>query len=283
MKSYVKTYSKILFCLTLFCCCNLNAFAFIECDGKINVYEWDECEQTVLFDDFNVSGSCYHSVCVKHKYIEEDRRVYLGVLMENHNNSLDKVPENTSNEIYISFNNSSEIIVRSDLTSDYNEGEFSLKFGYFPDSFGGCNYELDCVLKELEYDEILTMNIRIKDYEGNVTQTYEVNIKSEEMKEEESVSLEEAEKESEKESKKKAEKITKRKTTKKYSSKTTKAKTTKKAETTTEYVTAILTEEYETYSETLKKNNNSILIIGVACVLTSVAAMCVALFKKENK
>lgn len=282
MRSLSKWFGSALLCSLMLFFCSVNSWAYIECDGKINLYEWEECEQTVLFDDAGVSGNAYHSLCVKHKYIEEDRRIYLGILMENLNSELDKAPENMTNTVYISFNNSSEIVLHSDRTAEYNEDEFFLNFDCFADSFGGCAYEMECVLKELKYDEILTMNIRVEDYNGDVSQTYQINIKSEELKEEESLSVAESEKESEKESKEAAKKAEKEKTSKK-SSKTSKTKTTKPKETTTEFITAVLTEEYKAYSETVEKNNNSVLIIGIACVVTSVAAMCITLFRKDKK
>lgn len=260
----------------------INSAAYIECDGKLNLYEWDEYEQTVLFEDEGISGNAYHSLVVKHKYIDSDRRVYLGISMEILNKKINGNPEEAFNEIYISFNDSSEIVLCSDMTADFNEDEFYLDFGYSADSFGGCTYEVECVLKELEYDNILTMNIQLADHNGDTSQVYEIKIKSEELKEEESVSEAESIKEAEKESKKAAKEEAKNKTTKK-SSRTTKVKTTKPKETTTEFVTAIITEAYEEYSKVIEKNNRSTIIIGVACVVTSVAAMCVALFKKERK
>lgn len=273
-----KIFSIMILCLILCNIFTLNSFAYIECDGKINIYEWEDCEQTVLFRGTNASGNAYHSFCVKHRYIEEDRRIYLGVMLENINSQSSESPENATSEIHLSFNNSSEIVLRSDLTADYNENEFSVNFGCLSDSFGGSNYEVECVLKELEYDDVLTVNISAKDYNGEVTQIYQIYIESEEKKEEESQSVAESEKESEKEAKKSQ----KNKTTKK-SVRTTKPKTTKKAETTTEFITAIITEDYETYSEKAEKNNRSIIIIGVACVVTSIAAVCVSLFQKEKK
>ncbi len=282
MKKYTKCFAVLLMCIVLAACLSVESFAFIDCDGVINVYEWEECEQTILFDDAGKSGNAYHSLCVKHKYIEEDRRVYLGILMEILNSELNKTPENTANKIYLSFNNSSEIVISSDLTAEYNDDEFSLNFGYREDDFGGCIYEVECVLKALEYDEILDLNISVRDFNGKMSQIYQINIKSEEQKEEESVSAAESEKASEKESEKASRKAAKEKATQKSSSKTTKARTTKPKETTTEFVTAIITEEYKAYSETVKDNNRATIIIGVACVVTSVAAMCVALFKKEN-
>lgn len=278
MKTFIKKCSITLICLTLILCCTLNSFAYIECDGNVNAYEWEGTEQVILFEGFGHSGCCYHSACVKFKYIEEDRRVYLAVFLENSNSDLSKTPEDTSNEIYFSFNNSSRLTLRSNLTSDYNEDEFFLNYGYFADSFGGGTYEAEIVLKELEYDETITVNFSVKDYNSDTSQTYKIVIKSEELKEEESESISAAEKEKEK-----AAKTTKEKTTKKSSSRTTKKRTTTKKETTTEFITAVLTEDYETYSETMEKNSNSILIIGVACVVTSVAAMCVAMFKKDKQ
>lgn len=283
----VKAICLIFLCFLIVAVCTINSVAYIECDGKLNLYEWDEYEQTVLFEDMGVSGNAYHSLVVRHKYIDSDRRVYLGILTEILNSELDKAPESIFNEIYISFNDSSEIVLRSDMTSDYNEDEFYLDFGYSADSFGGCTYEVECVLKELEYDNILTMNIQLADHNGDTSQVYEIKIKSEELKEEESVSEAESIKEAEKESKKAAKEEVKNKTTRKSSRttkvRTTKAKTTKKKETTTEFVTAVITEPYKEYSQVIEKNNRTTIIIGVACVVTSVAAMCVALFKKEKK
>lgn len=275
-------FSIVMLCLML---CNVftaNSFAYIECDGKINIYEWEDCEQTILFKGSNASGNAYHSMCVKHKYIEEDRRIYLGILLENINSQSSKSPEENASEIHLSFNDSSEIVLRSDLTAEYDENAFAVNFGCVDDSFGGTNYEVECVLKELDYDEVLTVNISAGDYNSETTQTYQIHIKSEEKKEEESRSVAESEKESEKEAKKnQKEKTTKKPRTTKP--KTTKPKTTKEKESTTEFVTVRITEDYETYSEKTEKNNRSIIIIGVACVVTSIAAVCVSLFKKEKK
>ena len=276
-------------CLIMVAVCTINSAAYIDCDGRLNLYEWDEYEQPVLFDRGGVSGNAYHSPVVKHKYIDSDRRVYLGISMEIMNDKIEGTPKDIFNEICISFNNSSGIVLCSDMTSDFNEDEFYLDFGYFADDFGGCTYEVECVLKELEYDNILTMNIQLTDHNGDTSQIYEIKIKSEELKEEESVSEAESIKESEKESKKaekaKTTKTTKSKATKAGTAKarTTKAKTTKPKETTTEFVTAVITESYQEYSEVIENNNKSTIIIGAACVVTSVAAMCVALFKKEKK
>ncbi len=241
-----KSIFSIFFCLLMVFICTVNSFAYIECDGKLNLYEWDEYEQTVLFDHGGVSGNAYHSLVVKHKYIDSDRRVYLGISMEILSDKFNGSPEDIFNEIYISFNDSSEIVLCSDMTSDVNEDEFYLDFGYSADSFGGCTYEVECVLKELEYDNILTMNIQLADHNGDTSQIYEIKIKSEELKEEESVSEAESIKEAEKESKKDAKEESKNKTTKKAPRttkvRTSKAKTTKAKETTTEFVTAVITE-----------------------------------------
>ena len=280
-----KSICLMLICLIMVAVGTINSAAYIECDGKLNLYEWDEYEQTVLFDRGGVSGNAYHSLVVKHKYIDSDRRVYLGISMEILSDKFEEFSEDAFNEICISFNNSSEIVLCSDMTSDYNEDEFYLDFGYFADGFGGCTYEVECVLKELEYDNILTMNIQLKDHNGDTSQIYQIKIKSEELKEEESVSEAESIKEAERESKKaekESKKAEKDKTTKK-SARTTKAKTTKAKETTTEFKTAVITESYEEYSKVIEKNNNSTIIIGIACVVTSVAAMSIALFKKEKK
>ncbi|MBR3587943.1 MAG: hypothetical protein IKL16_00105 [Clostridia bacterium] len=274
----VKAMCLIFLCFMMVAVGTINSAAYIECDGKLNLYEWDEYEQTVLFDHGGASGNAYHSLVVKHKYIDSDRRVYLGISMEILSDKFNGNPEDAFNEIYISFNNSSEIILCSDMTSDFNEDEFYLDFGYSADSFGGCTYEVECVLKELEYDNILVMNIQLADHNGDTSQIYQIKIKSEELKEEESVSEAESIKEAEKESKK----AEKEKTTKKATC-TTKVKTTKPKETTTEFVTAVITEPYEEYSKVIEKNNRSTIIIGVACVVSSVAAMCAVLFKKEKK
>lgn len=272
------SYKIIIFCILLCNIFTLNSFAYIDCDGNVNMYEWEDCEQTLLFRGTNASGNVYHSMSVNHKYIEEDRRIYLGILLEDINSQTSKLPENATSEIHLSFNNSSEIVLCSDLTSEYDENAFFVKFGYVADSFGGSSYEVECVLKELEYDDTLTLNISAEDYNGEVTQIYQISVKSEEKKEEESQSVAESEKESEKEAKKSQ----KNKTTKK-AVRTTKPKTTKKPETTTEFITARITEDYETYYEKTEKNNRSIIIIGVACVVTSVAAVCVSMFQKEKK
>ena len=272
MKHIIKKCGFIFVCISIVLCFTLNTSAYIECDGNANTYEWKNVEQNMLFERSGHSGCCYHSACVKFKYIEQDRRIYLAVFIDN---SVSNDFDGSVSEIILSFNDSSEVILRSDLTSDYNEDAFFMNFGYFSDGAGGGTYETEIVLKELEYDNILTLNIALKDYHGDTSQIYQLNIKSEEFKEEESESLSRAEKESEK--KAKEEKQSKKQTYKKSSSKTT-----KKKETTTEFRTAVLTESYESYSQTLEKNNKSILIIGISCVATSVCAMCVALFSKKQ-
>ncbi|MBE6784520.1 MAG: hypothetical protein E7536_10995 [Ruminococcaceae bacterium] len=274
MKHFIKKCGIFTVCFCVILCCVLNSFAYIDCDGNINAYEWKDVEQNILFERSGHSGCCYHSACVKFKYIEQDRRIYLAVFLDN---SINNDFDGTDSEIIISFNDSSEVILRTDLTSDYNEDAFLVNFGYFADGAGGGTYETEIVLKELEYDNILTLNLTLKDYHGDTSQTYQLNIKSEEFKEEESESLAQAEKESEEA----AEEASKNKTTKKTSAKTTKKKTTTEKETTTEFKTAVITESYESYSRTLEKNNNSILIIGGACVVTSLCAMCIVLFKKK--
>ncbi len=253
---------------------NLKASAYIESDGAINLYEWEKCDQTILFRGYEASGSCYHSICVKYRYIQLDRRIYIAVLAENGNSDLSKAPENNYTELFLSFNNSSKINICSDGNAHYNEDDFFVKYGSKNDSFGGVAYETEIVLKETGFNETLTMYLQMKDYENNLTQIFEVKIKSEELKEKEAESVAESENQSEKEAKANA------KTTK---SRTTKKKTTTKKETTTELKTAIITEEYVPYSEELKKSNRGIIGIGVACVLTSVAAMCVSVFKKDKK
>ncbi len=249
---------------------DLKADAYIESDGAINLYEWENCDQTILFQGYETSGTCYHSICVKYRYIQLDRRIYIAVLAENGNSDLSKSPENNYTELFLSFNNSSKINICSDGNVHYNEDDFFVKYGSKNDSFGGVAYETEIVLKETGFDETLTMYLQIKDYENNLTQIFEVKIKSEELKEKESESVAESEKQSEKDAK----------STK---SRTTKKKTTTKKETTTELETAIITEEYVPYSEELKKSNRGVIGIGVACVLTSVAAMCVSVFKKDKK
>lgn len=276
MKHFIKKCGLVFVCIFIVLCFALNSFAYIECDGNINAYEWKDVEQNILFEHSGHSGCCYHSACVKFKYIEQDRRIYLAVFIDN---SINNDFDGSVSEIAISFNDSSEVILRSDLTAEYNEDAFFVKYGYFSDDIGGGTYETEIVLKELEYDNILTLNLTLTDYHGDTSQTYQLNIKSEEFKEEESESIAQAEKESEKESKENA---SKNKTTKKSSSRTTKKITTTEKETTTEFVTAVITESYESYSQTLEKNNNSILIIGGACVVTSLCAMCIVLFKKKQ-
>lgn len=248
---------------------SLNASAYIESDGTINLYEWENCDRTILFKGYETSGTCYHSVCVKYRYIGHDNRIYVAVQAENSNNNLSKVPENNYTELYISFDDSSEIKICSDGNSDYNKNNFFVKYGSKSDSFGNVSYEAEILLKDVGYDDIVKMYVRLKDYDGNLTRIFETDIKSEELKEKESESIAESEKQSEKETKEKANKANKKSTTKK--------------ETTTELKTEIITEEYVPYSEELKKNNRGIIAIGAVCVLTSVAAMCVSIFKKDKK
>ncbi|MBQ7957702.1 MAG: hypothetical protein IJ279_06660 [Clostridia bacterium] len=288
MKDCLKNCGVILICFILIFAFTINTFAYIECDGNAKPYEWKDADDNVLFDRYDISGCCYHSAHAKFKYIEEDRRVYLAVFIDNYNA---EDFDGSVSEIIVSFNNSSEVVLRSDLSADYDKDAFFLNFGYFSDESGGGVYEAEIVLKELEYENILTLNVTFKDYQGNSSQMYRLNIKSEEFKEEESESLSKAEKESEKKEKEesrsrekenKTKKTTTKKTsTKKYSSKTTKKKTTTKKESTTEYKTAIITENYESHVETLEKSNNSILIIGIACVVLSMLAIVIALFRKK--
>lgn len=272
MKEHIKNCGIILICFTMVFALTINTFAYIECDGNARPYEWQDAEDKILFDRYDHTGCCYHSAHTKFRYIEEDRRVYLAVFIDNFNN---EDFDGSVSDVVVSFNKSSEIVMRSDLSSDYVDSDFFLNFGYFSDGTGGGVYEAEIVLKELEYENILTLNIALRDYKGKSSQIYRIDIKSDEFKEEESESLSRAEKESEK----KAKEQTKTKTNKKQSA--TKKKTTTKKETTTEYKTAIITENYESYTETLEKNNNSILIIGIACVVTSVCALIIALFKKK--
>lgn len=251
---------------------DIQVSAFIESDGKVNLYEWEDCDRIILFQGYDVSGTCYHSICVRYKYIQLDRRIYVSVVAENSNSDLSKAPENNYTELYLSFNDSSKLSVFSDGDSEYNSDEFYLKHGSLNDSFGGVSYEAEVVLKETGFDDIITIYLQMKDYEGNLSQIFEIDVKSEELKEKESESIAESEKQSEKEAEEKK-KTTKNKTEK---------KTTEK-ETTTELETAIITEEYAPYSEELKKSNREIVGIGAVCVLTSVAAMCVTIFKKDKK
>lgn len=248
---------------------DIKAFAYIESDGTVNLHEWENCDQTILFQGYEISDTCYRSIHVKYRYISLDRRIYIAVVAENGNTNLSKVPEENYTELYFSFNNSSEITICSDGNALYNKDEFFLRHGSKTDSFGSVSYEAETLLKELGYDDKLTMYVQMKDYNGNLTQLFEIEIKSEELKEKESESIAESEKQSEKDAKENA--------------KASKKKTTSKKETTTELETAIITEEYAPYSAELKKGNREIIVIGVTCVLTSIAAMCVSVFKKDKK
>lgn len=279
MKKLISFLLSFLFFPVLTSLVSPDVSAYIESDGKVNLYEWEKCDRTILFQGYDVSGSCYHSICVRYKYIELDRRIYVAVTAENGNSDLSKTPENNYTELYLSFNESSRITVCSDGKSKYDEDEFYIKYGSINDSFGGVAYEVETILKETGFNETLTMYLQMKDYENNLTQIFEIEIKSEELKEKESESIAESEKQSEKESKANA-KTTKDRTTK---GRTTKKKTTTEKETTTELKTALITEEYVPYSEELRKSNRGIIAIGAACVLTSVAAMCVSVFKKDKK
>ncbi len=258
---------------TITCFLSLNASAHIETDGKINLYEWEKYERNILFMGYEPSGSCYHSICVRYKYVEADGRIYIAVLAENGNSDITKTPEINETELYLSFDDSSVITVCSDKESEYDENEFYVLHGSHKDSFGGVAYEVEVVLKETKADEDLIMHLQMKDYDGNLTRIFDVEIVSEEMKEKESESVAESLKQSEKEAKEKEE-------SRQYKSS---KKTTVKKETTTKAVTAIITEEYVPYSNELKRSNREIVAIGAVCVLTSAAVMCVSIFKKDKK
>lgn len=265
MKKIVKYINIFLLCAIVIFSCNMNSFAYISCDGNINLYEWNNIEEKILFRPHDTTGCCYNSASAKVKYIEEDRRVYLAIFIDNGDR---KDFNKNETKAIVSFNKSSDIILNTDSTAEYDKNEFVVRFGYCPDDTGGGSYEADIVLKEVDFEDILTLNITLIDYLSNKSQTFKVEIKSEELKEEEE---EESRSLAEEESRDKENK----KTTKKKESKTT------KKETTTVVKTAIVTEDYNSYSENLDKNNKTILYIGGACVLTSLGAMLVVLFKKK--
>lgn len=282
MKAFLKIFGIVLICLIFLFCYAFNCFALIECDGNVNAYEWEDAEQVTLFSGFGHSGCCYHSATVKFVYTEEERRVYLALFLENANSSLSKVPENTESEIYVSFNSSSEIIMNSSLESEYNEDEFLLKYGYFGDSFGGGTYEAEIVLKELDFYETISADLSIRDYNGDTSQTYRILIKSEEEKESESESQAKAEKEKTTKNKSKKSTSKKKRSRKSSSRRKSSSKTSTSKASTTQYITAVLTENYESYSSTVEKNNKSILAIGVFCVVSALAAVCLSAFKKNK-
>ena len=58
----IKAICLIFLCFMMVAVGTINSAAYIECDGKLNLYEWDEYEQTVLFDHGGVSGNAYHSL-----------------------------------------------------------------------------------------------------------------------------------------------------------------------------------------------------------------------------
>ncbi len=272
-KNFIFVCSTLLLLFALFFSYAVTCFAYIECDGRLNGYEWENEEKNVLFSSFGHSGCSYHSACAQIKFIEEDRRVYLAVSLENLPDKFYENPDLVENKITFSFNDSSEIILSSNGTGEYNTDEFFVNYAYLPDGLGGGSYEAEIVLKETDYTDTLEMFIKVTDPEGGSSQIYNLIIKSEELKVEESESAAK----SEKEKTTKSPKTTKSKTTK---TKTTKIKTTAE---TTEFVTAIITENYESFSETQNKRMHSILAVGISGVVLAFGAMCVMIFKKEKK
>ena len=266
LKKPISFFLTFLLFISLALSACLNAYAYIESDGKVNLYEWENCDKTVLFKGYDTSGTCYHSICVKYRYIHADRRIYVAVIAENGNSELSKAPESNVTNLYLSFNGSSRINVCSDGSAQYGEDEFFLKYGSSNDSFGGVSYEAEVVLKETDFDGSLTMYLQMKDYEGNLSQIFEVNVKSEELKEAESLSEAEREKSSVTE-----ESVKKNPTRKPVTEK----------ETTSKPETVIKTEEYVPYSDELKKNNKISVAVGTACVTLALAATCVLIFKKK--
>ncbi len=249
-------------CIAFLFGCNIKPFAYISCDGNINIYEWKEVEEKILFRPHDTTGCCYTSASARVKYIEEDRRVYLAIVISNYDR---KDFNGKETKVIVSFNESSDIIFNSDSTTEYNKNEFVVRSGYTGDETGGGVYETDIVLKDVYYEDVLTINITLVDYLSNTSQTFKIDIKSEELKEEESESVRQSEKEGEEN----------KKTTKRKSTKTT------KKETTTVLKTAVITESYGSYSENLDKSNTTIIAIGAACVVTSFGALLVAIFKKK--
>ncbi len=259
MKKLIRNINIFLLFISVIFCCKIHTFAYISCDGNVNVYEWKNAENKTLFRPHDTTGCCYNSASAKVKYIEEDRRVYLAIFIDNGER---KDFNGNETKAIVSFNESSDIILCSDSTSEYNKDEFVVRFGYAPDDAGGGSYETDIVLKDVPYEDVLTLNITLVDYLSNISQTFKIDIKSEELKEEESRSLAQSEKEKEE------------------NKKTTKTKTTKK-EATTILKTAVITEDYGSYSENLNKSNTAIITIGIATVITALAALLVMLFKKK--
>lgn len=260
MKKLIRNINIFLLFISVVFCYKIHTFAYISCDGNANMYEWENAEDKDLFRPHDTTGCCYSSASVKVKYIEEDRRVYLALFIENGER---KDFNGNKTSVIISFNESSDIILFSDSTSTYNEDEFVVRFGYVSDEAGSGCYETDIVLKDVPYEDVITINITLTDYLSNRSQTFKTDIKSEEMKEEESRSVAQAEKD--------------KKTTK---AKTTKVKSTKK-ETTTVLKTAVVTENFGSYSENLAKSNTTIIAIGACAVVTSLGALMVTLFKKK--
>ncbi len=267
----MKKILAFIFCVLIVFTVPLNTFAQINCDGWANAYEWNGVESNLLFKKGDHSGCDFITASARVKFEEESRRVYLALGLEGNG----VANESELNHIYVIFNDSSEIILYSDGEAEYDKNDFDVEFGYVADNYGGGTYEADFALKSIDYSDTLVMTLKIADCNGDVSQEYRLTVKSEELIEKESVFEEESKKEAEKEQSKK-ERTTKVKTTK---TKTTKAKTTKIE---TEYITAVITEEYKSYAENQSKNSRAVLFIGIACVVTTIAAMCVSL-KSKNK
>lgn len=263
MKNTIKTVCAFLLCAIIFLCLNANFFAYISCDGNVNMYEWKSAEDITLFRPHDRTGCCYSSASAKVKYIEEDRRVYLAVFIDNGDR---RDFNGKETKMIVSFNESSEIIFNSVPTAEYDKNEFVVRYGYSPDETGGGSYETDIVLKDVPYEDELTINITLVDYLSNISQTFKIDIKSEELKEEESRSVAQSEKDAE---------------NNKNNAKTTKEKTTKPKKETTVLKTAVITEDFVSYSESLNKSNTTIITIGAVCTVASVGALLAVLFKKK--
>lgn len=265
----MKKLSCFLFIFLLFPAFFITASATVECDGNVGLAEWKSCDGIILFEGHDVSDTIYRSMCVRYMYNKTEKRVCVSVIADSKNKSHRTPDEKIGGEFYVSFNDSSEISIGTDGTLICNEEEFFVRHGASADSLGGTSFEADIVLKELRLNGKLTMFVQLRDCNGVVSPKFEITISdgNEEITYEKIPGEKITDKKSEKGTKKPQK--NEQKTDSEYE--------------TTEIETVIITEEYESFSRTLKSNSRVLVGIGIFCVLSSVAAMCFVIFRKPEK
>lgn len=256
----------LIFSVTI-CFHAIDVSAYIEPDGTVNRFEWEECDPVILLETHQPAESCYHLIYIRYKYIQSDNRIYIAVVAENENGKFSDNPSINEAELYFSFDNSSEITIRSDGTAEYSEEDFYVRHGSHHDNFGNVYYEAETVLKENRTDEKLTMYIQLKDHENNLTRVFETDITSTEDKTSTTHSGE----------------VKGNVTSRKPHSNKNKETTVRKTEESKKMKTEIITQSYDSYSDELRKSNIISLAVGTACVVVALGAMCVVIFKKNKQ